>query len=650
MKFELKDRDASGRIGKLYTPHGTITTPSLLPVINPNKIAVSPKEMKKQFDIEMVITNSYIISKHKGLKEKALDSGVHGLLDFNGPIMTDSGTFQSYIYGSINMEPLEIIKFQKEIGVDIGTILDVFGTPNQTKTEAEQGMKETIKRAKISVLYKGEMGIALPVQGSIYPELRFACAQQLSKLDADLFPIGGVVPLMENQRYTDLVKVILASKKGLDPGKPVHLFGAGHPLIFPLAVALGCDLFDSSAYIKYAQEDRLIFSNGTQHLKDLEELSCCCPICSSYHINELKKSEKIQRTKLIAEHNLYISMVEIKKIRNAIRVGKLWELVEQKASENPQLYNALSVLGKKEEQEYLEKHEPVYKKKAIFYTGPHTINRPQLYRMNQRLQQWYQLAHDTIIVFPESTKPYHVTYEQEITAIYRRNPNVDILINSSLGPVPIFLDEMYPFAQSEFPEFIDQATIKHNKQVFNHLTKGKKVLYWDGKKTLELLKQEKKGMTQLDMDIKRIQNVATMQFGRNTDKILFKGKKSLVKSKKTRKIRNVYCDDDHIVSMRASDGMFTLKLAGGIRLHAHVPFPRFRVVVQNDAVPFIKDGKSVFAKFVKGGDIQLRPYDECIIVDQQDQLLGVGRCLLTVDEMIAFSFGQAVKVREHISD
>ena len=63
MKFEIKDRDAAGRICKFTTEHGTVTTPNLMPVINPNKMLISPKEMKKLFGTEIVITNSYIIKK-----------------------------------------------------------------------------------------------------------------------------------------------------------------------------------------------------------------------------------------------------------------------------------------------------------------------------------------------------------------------------------------------------------------------------------------------------------------------------------------------------------------------------------------------------------------------------------------------------------
>ena len=101
MKFEIKKRDAAGRICRFTTKHGTVTTPNLMPVINPNKMIITPKEMKKLFGTEIIITNSYIIKKSDKLKEKALKNGVHNLIDFDGPIMTDSGTFQSYMYGDI---------------------------------------------------------------------------------------------------------------------------------------------------------------------------------------------------------------------------------------------------------------------------------------------------------------------------------------------------------------------------------------------------------------------------------------------------------------------------------------------------------------------------------------------------------------------
>ncbi len=644
MKFEIKDRDAAGRLCKFTTKHGTVTTPNLLPVINPNKMLITPKEMRKLFGTEMIITNSYIIKKDKNLREKAIKKGIHQLIDFDGPIMTDSGTFQSYVYGDIKLDPLEIVEFQKNIGSDVGTILDVFGKPDQTKTEAEKGVKETLKRARTSVEIKGEMALACTVQGSTYPDIREKCAKNLSKIDADFFPIGGVVPLMENQRYTDLARVIISSKKGLDPSKPVHLFGAGHPLVFPLAVALGCDFFDSSAYVKYANGGRMIFSGGTEKLEELDELPCNCPVCSKYLASELKKLDEKDRVLQIAKHNLYISFAEIKNIRKAIKQGNLWELVERRANENPYLLEAMIELRKTDNKEWLERLEPISKNKAMFYTGNHTIHRPIIHRCHNRLLNRYQTLFKDTIVFPEGNKPYSSYYAEQIQQISKKRDDVNILIDSNLGPVPLELDEMYPFAQSVFPEVTDTETEYEVTKIFKEFTKKRNIVCWKGNKTLNELKSSKK--RNFDRDFMRISAVVDMQFGKNASKKLFDGGVKIIKSKKTGKIRNIYCDDEHILSMRATDGLFTLKSNGAIRLHDFFKFPRLRVIVDKDAVPFVKEGKSVFSKFVKDCDPELRPFDECLIVDGKDKLLAVGRCLLNREEMLAFSYGIAAKTRE----
>ncbi len=646
MKFEIKKRDASGRICKFHTKHGTVTTPNLMPVINPNKMIISPKDMKKLFGTEIVITNSYIIRKSENLRNKALKDGVHKLIDFDGPIMTDSGTFQSYVYGDVEVDPIEIVEFQRDIGSDIGTILDIFGTPDNTKKQAEEGMKETIKRAKKSVKVKKDMNLACTVQGSVYPDLRNKCAKELSKIDADFYPLGGVVPLMENQRYSDLVRSIISSKKGLDPSKPVHLFGAGHPMIFPLAVALGCDFFDSSAYIKYAKDERMIFPWGTEKLEDIKEISCHCPICSKYKMNEFKKLKKNDRIKEIAKHNLYISFSEIKRIRNEIEKGSLWDLVERRANSNPYLLDAMKILRTKESKEWLEKNEVISKKSAVFYTGSNTIHRPLIYRVHKRLLENYEGKNKGVLVFSETEKPYSTSYRNQVKDILSKNPDTMLLVDSALGPVPFELDEMYPFAQSIFPRYTDLSTEEIVTNIFDEFTNDENLICWKGKKTLDSIKNSSE--KNYNFDLKRISQVCNMQFGKGSGDALLDGKVKIVKSKKTKKIRNVYCDNKHILSMRAEDGMFTLKIEGGKILHNSFKKPFLRVVVEDDAVPFIKEGKSVFSKFVKDCSSNLRPLDECLVVDSSDNLIAVGRCLLNKKEMLFFSYGMAVKTRETI--
>ena len=90
MDFEIKYKDVMARIGKFKTEHGTVTTPALMPVVHPGKQTIDVKK----FGAEIVITNSYIIYKNEKLKEKALNDGVHSLINFPGTIETDSGSFQ----------------------------------------------------------------------------------------------------------------------------------------------------------------------------------------------------------------------------------------------------------------------------------------------------------------------------------------------------------------------------------------------------------------------------------------------------------------------------------------------------------------------------------------------------------------------------
>ena len=634
MRFEIKDRDGLARIGVLETRHGKIETPALLPVINPNKVLIEPKEMKKLFKIDILITNSYIIYKNKRLKEFALSKGVHKLLDFDGSIMTDSGTFQSYVYGDIDVDPIEIVEFQRDIGSDIGTILDLFTNPEESYDETKRKINETVRRARISSKVKGEMLLACPVQGGTYEDLRAACAKKMSEIECDVHPIGGVVPLMENQRYDDLAKVIISSKRYLPLSRVVHLFGAGHPLVFPLAVILGVDLVDSASYAKYARDDRLIFPWGTEKLEDLEEIPCSCPVCTSTDIKELKEMDKVEREKKIALHNLYICFSEMKRIKVAIKEGSLWELVEEKSSLNPMMFDALRVLEREDVKEWLEKFESISKKSALFYVNPHTLHRPIIYRYQKRLFSVYRPREKEVVLKEEVEKPYSRYYREEW-----EKSKIDIIVKTPFGPVPLPLDEMYPIAQSVFPKNIDEESKILSERLIKEFLE---------KFELKETKERRKGKRDLDLD--RVRYIIDMQFGKGVSDILLDGEVKIVKSKSTGKIRNVYLNGKHILSMRAQDGLFTLKVDGGRILHTYYASPRFRVIVENNVSDYIKNGRNVFSKFVVDCDSNLRPFDECLIVSEDDNFLGVGRCLLNRDEMLSFNYGIAVKTREGVKD
>ena len=211
--FEINKRDGLARLGKIKTKHGVLNTPTLLPVVNPKILTLSMDELK-ECGAQGIITNSYIIYKNPKLKETAEKEGVHGLVNWSGPIMTDSGTFQSHVYGEIDMQPDEILNFQKKIGVDIGTVLDVFCEPETRFEEAKKELEETQKRIEESDKNKESMFLAAPIQGGRHLDLRLKAAQMASQTKAELFPIGGVVPLMERNNFEKLSEVIIAAKNG----------------------------------------------------------------------------------------------------------------------------------------------------------------------------------------------------------------------------------------------------------------------------------------------------------------------------------------------------------------------------------------------------------------------------------------------------
>jgi len=165
---------------------------------------------------------------------------------------------------------------------------------------------------------------------------------------------------------------------------------------------------------------------------------------------------------------------------------------------------------------------------------------------------------------------------------------------------------------------------------------------------LDELRSRAPGLRVVDWNEARIRATADMQFGRGTADALFRGDVSYVFSKANGKIRNVRVDGEHVVSLRAEDGLFTLKAAGARRLHRAFDAPRLRVIVESDSVPFHRDGKNVFAKFVRDADPAIRPRDEVLVVSPEDELVSVAQAFMNRREMLAFKRGVAAYVREAV--
>ncbi|MBI4344044.1 MAG: tRNA guanosine(15) transglycosylase TgtA [Euryarchaeota archaeon] len=632
--FELRHRDAMGRLGTLEAGGRRMETPALLPVVSPKLQKIKLRELR-EMGFEGVITNSYLIHRDEGLREKALKGGVHRLLDYDGLVMTDSGSYQLYEYGRVEIGAREIVEFQDAIGTDIGVILDIPTPPDVTRERALAELEETLSRAQESVGVERRCLLAGTVQGSTHPDLREESARRMGSLGFDLHPIGGVVPLMEAYRFRDLADVILRSKLRLPPERPVHLFGCGHPMIFSFAAALGCDLFDSAAYALYAKDGRYMTPEGTLRLEEMYTLPCTCPVCSRYEAQELRAMDIGEREVELARHNLYASLQEIKRVRQAIHEGSLWALVEQRARSHPRLLEALTAaLG----YEVLERSDPVTKGSPFFYSGEESLQRPEVRRHFLRLRELDTQGRELVLLpegrrspGPASGKKYHICRASPV-----------------FGVVPQELEDVYPLGSYEGPSPPTGAQVGFMQAAVAAYAKGFGHVHTHSSLDLGIGEtfEDPAGFGPGDVETK-LRGMADYQFGRGAGRLLVR--RIRVEWARTGRMRRLYSGKKLLATVRASDGFYVLGMEGAKRLLG-LPAPRNRVVVDKEAGEFVGAGRNAFAKFVRAADPEIRPHQEVLVVDGDDSLLATGRALLNGPEMLAFRRGIAVRVRHGLRD
>jgi len=260
--------------------------------------------------------------------------------------------------------------------------------------------------------------------------------------------------------------------------RPLHLFGAGHPFMFSLAVALGCDLFDSAAYALFARTDRYMTESGTTRLGELEYFPCSCPVCNKTDPKSVKALPKEDRQKLLAEHNLHISFCELRQIKQAITEGRLWEHLEMRAHAHPALLQAVKKLGKYSE--YLEKQSPITKRNGIFFFSSLGLARPEVVCYSKRFVDRYSPPPKTkiLLLLPQTgTKPFHNSKEHETVRkemLQSLGDRVDLVhvctYAAPFGIIPTELDDVYPLSQNEIASPFDAETVMYvAKQAANYI-------------------------------------------------------------------------------------------------------------------------------------------------------------------------------------
>lgn len=489
-KFEIVARDGRARIGKLHTSHGMLETPALLPVINPNIRTIEPREMWDRYGIQGLITNSYIIWKHDDLKKHALEKGVHDLIDYPGVIMTDSGTFQSYVYGDVEVGVEEIVEFQRSIGVDIATMLDVFSRPDMTEREVKEAVETTIERCELSIKAAQSVMLNGPIQGGTYRDLRKQSAQGMGQFDFAVHPIGGIVPIMEQHRYKDLAKIMLSTIGELPPERPRHMFGCGHPMLFAMLIALGADLFDSAAYALFARDDRLLSPQGTYRLNDLHAWPELVPCIVHYTPEEVRKMGEDERTNLLARYNLEVTLAELSRCKQAVHEGTIWQLAEQRSHQHPALREAFLWLTTRpfssgistdalddlvlDDRSAARDYHPnggiwesdwstiidmqtSRRKKGERWGGEDTRSRPHILAARRQLhQRWRPMASTLcdVLILNGKPGPWRQRCDLLVLRLKHVLPHLEIFVQTPLGLLPYSLEDLNPFAQVDGPTWL----------------------------------------------------------------------------------------------------------------------------------------------------------------------------------------------------
>ncbi len=501
--FEEKDVDLAARIGRLKTPRGWLETPALLPVVDPVRQEV-PVEEIRDAGFTAVITNAYLAMKRMG---EPVD--IHEAIGFNGIVMTDSGAYQLLRYGRVEASNREIVEYEKKINSDIAVILDVPTGTTRDRREAERSVKETLRRAREALDYIDPENRVwtLPVQGGPFKDLVEYSAREAAGLSQHyrLYALGSPTVLLQRYEYTEILDMIHAARRLLPRSHPLHLFGAGHPMIIPYAVALGVDLFDSASYILYARDDRYMTETRTYRLRNLQVLPCSCPVCLKHTPETLLELPKPERVRLLALHNLYTLRKVVNEVKTAIREGRLWELLEERSRAHPSIYAAFKrfrrYIG------YIEELSPRLKSgilRGVFIYDHSSALNPKIRSHRRRVLDNYKPrkcpSTAVLVPIPPGEKPL------TSTQIYRDNTAPDkhvVGYAPIIGPVPEELAETYPASQYEAP-YRDALTVEELEDTLEPITryiakntgcyKGVEVLYtteieWSRQVAEELVKR-----------------------------------------------------------------------------------------------------------------------------------------------------------------
>lgn len=350
-RFELLATDpGEARRGRLHLRHGVVETPAFMPVGTLATVkAMTPEELQG-LGADIVLSNTYHLYLRPGHEVVRDLGGLHRFMNWDRPILTDSGgfqvfslsalckidpdgvTFQSHLDGSRHrLTPEKVVEIQEALGSDVMMCLDECAPYPSPRDRVERALTVSNRWAERSLAAreKPELALFAILQGGVYADLRRRAAEELRELPFDGFAIGGL-SVGEGQEL--MLETLDATVPHMPADKPRYLMGVGTPLDIAEAVGKGVDLFDCVLPTRTARNGLLFTSQGRIAIKHarferdsrpLDE-ACSCYACQNYsraYLRHLYKSREILASRLNTLHNLHYYLNLMRRIRAAVESG-----------------------------------------------------------------------------------------------------------------------------------------------------------------------------------------------------------------------------------------------------------------------------------------------------------------------------------------
>ncbi|MBT4711539.1 MAG: tRNA guanosine(34) transglycosylase Tgt [Alphaproteobacteria bacterium] len=345
--------DGAARTGVLTTAHGDIRTPAFMPVGTAATVKAMTPEAVAETGADILLGNTYHLMLRPGPERIAALGGLHKFMNWQKPILTDSGgfqvmslsglrkitdqsvTFRSHVDGAkFDLSPERAVEIQNLLGSDIVMVLDECTPFPATEPEAAASMRRSMDwAARCKAVWESPPGRGLfgIVQGGVYPDLRRESVQALTSIGFDGYAIGG---LAVGEGQDAMFKVLDGTAPSLPADAPRYLMGVGKPDDIVGAIMRGVDMFDCVLPTRSGRNGQAFTRSGTVNLRNARHRDdggpldgdCACPACQNYsraYLHHLVKAKEILAATLVTWHNLTFYQDMMAGARAAISAGDL---------------------------------------------------------------------------------------------------------------------------------------------------------------------------------------------------------------------------------------------------------------------------------------------------------------------------------------